>query len=178
MNTYFVSQCLSIWNWTDMKTDLPWSRDHSHMHFTYLIAHCNFLWSRIFGFRDIFQSLNLIGHCHFPESRDIFSCNILHTAYFQAAKNFVKYLVASNLPLGLIVQLSFIWILLIAYLVERTKMHWNHESFTIFSKNSLVVKIRKKLGYQWKSRSWQTWHLWTERSVSAQKDQFMSEYAR
>ena len=122
------------------------------MHFTYLIAHCNFLWSRIFGFRDIFQSLNLIGHCHFPESRDIFSCNILHTAYFQAAKNFVKYLVASNLPLGLIVQLSFIWSLLIAYLVERTKMHWNHESFTIFSKNSLVVKKRKKLGYQCNER--------------------------
>ena len=177
MNTYFVSQCLSIWIWTDMKTDLPWSRDHSHMHFTYLIAHCNFLWSRIFGFRDIFQSLNLIGHCHFPESRDIFSCNIFHTAYFQAAKNFVKYLVASNLPLGLIVQLSFIFI----------HIWWNGQKcigtmraspYSAKIVLSLVVKIRKKLGYQWKSRSWQTWHLWTERSVSAPKYKFMSEYTR
>ena len=39
-----------------MKTGLPWS-DHTHMHFTYPIAHCHFLKSRIFAFPRHFPAL-------------------------------------------------------------------------------------------------------------------------
>ena len=96
------------------------------MHFTVPIAHCHFPKSRTFALQDIFQPLNLIGRCHFLQSRYIFSRNILHIDEFslfpRSSTIFVKYLMASNLPSGVIVQLSFIRILLITYLVERTKM--------------------------------------------------------
>ena len=110
---------------------------HSYALHRVPIAHCHFPKSRTFALRDIFQPLNLIGRCHFLESRYIFSRNILHIDQFslfpRSSTIFVKYLMASNLPSGVIVQLSFIWILLITYLVERTKMILRHGSCTTSS---------------------------------------------
>ena len=84
-----------------------------------------------------FPALNLIGRCHFLQSRYIFSGNILHIDQFslfpRSSTIFVKYLMASNLPSGVIVQLSFIRILLITYLVERTKMILRRGSCTTSS---------------------------------------------
>ena len=114
----------------------PWS-GRTHMHFTVPIAHCHFPKSRTFALQDIFQPLNLIGRCHFLQSRYIFSRNILHIHQFslfpRSSTIFVKYLMASNLPSGVIVQLSFIRILLITYLVERTKMILRRGSCTTSS---------------------------------------------
>ena len=114
----------------------PWS-GRTHMHFTIQIAHCHFPKSRTFALQDIFQPLNLIGRCHFLQSRYIFSRNILHIDQFslfpRSSTIFVKYLMASNLPSGVIVQLSFIRILLITYLVERTKMISRHGRCTTSS---------------------------------------------
>ena len=110
---------------------------HSYALHRVPIAHCHFPKSRTFALGDIFQPLNLIGRCHFLQSRYIFSRNILHIHQFslfpRSSTIFVKYLMASNLPSGVIVQLSFIRILLITYLVERTKMILRHGSCTTSS---------------------------------------------
>ena len=110
---------------------------HSYALHRVPIAHCHFPKSRTFALQDIFQPLNLIGRCHFLQSRYIFSRNILHIDQFslfpRSSTIFVKYLMASNLPSGVIVQLSFIRILLITYLVERTKMILRHGRCTISS---------------------------------------------